>query len=256
MASLASVLDPGDLFGFQQDERISRANQALADAQKKAEETSSANRSLYSQYNQKVNDTYGAQAAKVNDYLSELEGLDAYDPGQFDASTAGSVEDYYSKAAGLRSRNAMNAIREGSDMFSSDYIDAVAAKQQALASEEWDKAYDRYMQNRQQTANEWQMNTNAGQQAYNNKYNKNKDLLTNAQNAQDNLVNAYGNYVNNLANQNNIDTTNYANYVQGVAANQNSEKGLLGRLFGTFALAAISIMSIIGEGGFLVQSLI
>lgn len=232
MASLASVLDPGDLFGFQQDERISRANEALAEAQKKAEETSSENRSLYGKYKDEVYGKYGAQAEKLSGYLKELEDLKAYDPGQFDPSTAGSVEDYYSKAAGLRSKNAMNAIRENSDMFSSDYIDAVAAKQQALASEEWDKAYDRYMQNRQQSANEWQMNANAGQQAYSNQYNKSKDLMTNAQNAQDNLLNAYGNYVNNIANQNNIDTTNYANYVQGVAANQNSEKGLLGRLFG------------------------
>jgi hypothetical protein len=126
----------------------------------------------------------------------------------------------------------MNALRESSDIFGSDYMDAMAAKQQALASEEWDKAYNRYMQDRQQSANEWQMNTNAGQNAYNNRYNKNKDLLSVAQGAQDNLSNAYGNYINNLANQNNIDTQNYANYVQQQAANENSKKGLFGRIFG------------------------
>lgn len=217
-------------FGFQQDSRVSRANAALAKAQEKAEENSNANRGLYGQYYNKMQNTYGDTAGKFNDYLSNLEGMEAYDPGQF--SFNGDVNDYYSKFANQRQKQAMNALRESSDIFGSDYMDAMAAKQQALASEEWDKAYNRYMQDRQQSANEWQMNTNAGQNAYNNQYNKNKDLLSVAQGAQDNLSNAYGNYINNLTNQNNIDTQNYANYVQQQAANENSKKGLFGRIFG------------------------
>jgi hypothetical protein len=230
MALWNDILDPGDVFGFGQDERVSRANAALAKAQEKAEENSNANRGLYGQYYNKMQNTYGDTAGKFNDYLSNLEGMEAYDPGQF--SFNGDVNDYYSKFANQRQKQAMNALRESSDIFGSDYMDAMAAKQQALASEEWDKAYNRYMQDRQQSANEWQMNTNAGQNAYNNQYNKNKDLLSVAQGAQDNLSNAYGNYINNLANQNNIDTQNYANYVQQQAANENSKKGLFGRIFG------------------------
>jgi hypothetical protein len=230
MALWNDILDPGDVFGFGQDERVSRANAALAKAQEKAEENSNANRGLYGQYYNKMQNTYGDTAGKFNDYLSNLEGMEAYDPGQF--SFNGDVNDYYSKFANQRQKQAMNALRESSDIFGSDYMDAMAAKQQALASEEWDKAYNRYMQDRQQSANEWQMNTNAGQNAYNNRYNKNKDLLSVAQGAQDNLSNAYGNYINNLTNQNNIDTQNYANYVQQQAANENSKKGLFGRIFG------------------------
>lgn len=230
MALWNDILDPGDVFGFGQDERVSRANAALAKAQEKAEENSNANRGLYGQYYNKMQNTYGDTAGKFNDYLSNLEGMEAYDPGQF--SFNGDVNDYYSKFANQRQKQAMNALRESSDIFGSDYMDAMAAKQQALASEEWDKAYNRYMQDRQQSANEWQMNTNAGQNAYNNRYNKNKDLLSVAQGAQDNLSNAYGNYINNLTNQNNIDTQNYANFVQQQAANENSKKGLFGRIFG------------------------
>lgn len=230
MALWNDILDPGDVFGFGQDERVSRANAALAKAQEKAEENSNANRGLYGQYYNKMQNTYGDTAGKFNDYLSNLEGMEAYDPGKF--SFTGDVNDYYSKFANQRQKQAMNALRESSDIFGSDYMDAMAAKQQALASEEWDKAYNRYMQDRQQSANEWQMNTNAGQNAYNNRYNKNKDLLSVAQGAQDNLSNAYGNYINNLTNQNNIDTQNYANYVQQQAANENSKKGLFGRIFG------------------------
>ena len=224
------VLDPGDVHGFQQDRRIKNANSAIQKAQDKADAASSANRGLYGQFYNKTQSTYGDTAAKVDNYLKNLEGMEAYDPGKFEYT--GDVNDFYSKAADLRVKNAMNNLRESSDIFSSDYQDAMAAKQQAMASEEWDKAYDRYMRDRSQTANEWQMNANAGQQAYQNTYGKNKDLLAVAQGAQDNLMNAYGNYINNMANQNNIDTQNYANMVQQMAANENSRKNLLSRLFG------------------------
>ena len=223
-------LDPGDVFGFQQDRRVSNANAAIKKAQEKADAASKANKDLYNQFYDKTQSTYGDTAANVDDYLKKLEGMEAYDPGQF--SYTGDVNDFYSKAADLRIKNAMNSLRESSDIFSSDYQDAMAAKQQAMASEEWDKAYDRYMRDRSQTANEWQMNANAGQQAYDNTYGKNKDLLSVAQNAQDNLMNAYGNYINNMANQNNVDTQNYSNMVQQIAANQNSKKGMLGRILG------------------------
>lgn len=224
------VFDPGDVHGLQQDRRVRTANDAIKKAQDKADATSSANRDLYNQFYNKTQSTYGDTAAKVNDYLKALEGMKAYDPGTFEYT--GDVNDFYSKAADLRVKNAMNALRESSDIFSSDYQDAMAAKQQAMASEEWDKAYDRYMRDRSQTANEWQMNANAGQQAYDNTYGKNKDLLSVAQNAQDNLMNAYGNYINNIANQNNVDTQNYSNAMQQMAANQNSKKTVLGRIFG------------------------
>lgn len=224
------VFDPGDVFGLQQGRRVSNANSAIQKAQDKADAASSANRDLYNQFYNKTQSTYGDTAAKVDDYLKNLEGMEAYDPGKFEYT--GDVNDFYSKAADLRVKNAMNNLRESSDIFSSDYQDAMAAKQQAMASEEWDKAYDRYMRDRSQNASEWQMNANAGQQAYTNQYNQNKDLLGVAQGAQDNLMNAYGNYINNMANQNNIDTQNYANMIQQQAANENSRKNLLGRLFG------------------------
>lgn len=227
---LLDTLDPGDIHGLQQDRRVRTANDAIKKAQDKADATSTANRDLYNQFYNKASDTYGDTAAKVDDYLKNLEGMETYDPGKFEYT--GDVNDFYSKAADLRVKNAMNALRESSDIFSSDYQDAMAAKQQAMASEEWDKAYDRYMRDRSQTANEWQMNANAGQQAYENAYGKNKDLLSVAQNAQDNLMNAYGNFINNMANQNNVDTQNYSNAMQQMAANQNSKKTVLGRIFG------------------------
>lgn len=230
-------LDPGDVFGFKQDERISRANDALDAAQAKANEASSQNRQLYNDYLSKVNNTYGDMAGKFNDYATQLENTNVYDPGEFNFGSFDENKDqYYSKFANQRAQQAMNAITNSAanagNMFSSDFNDQLAAKQQALASEEWDKAYDRYMKDRQQTLSEWQANTNAQNTVFQNTYNKNKDLLGMAQNAQDNTMNAYGSYISNLAGQNNTDAQNAANIAQQKAANQNSEKGLFGRMFG------------------------
>ena len=234
MISWLDLADPADGFGFQQDRRVKKANDAALSAYDKAMGASNDNRELYKQYLDKMNSTYGDLAGKYDDYLSNIENQKVYDPGQF--SYSGDVNDFYSKAANQRIKQATDAITNSranaGSMFSSDYLNELAAKQQALASEEWDKAYDRYMQDRSQKANEWQMNANAGQQAYDNIYSKNSDLLGVAQNAQDNVSNAYTNYLQNLANQNNTDAQNYANYVQTIAGNNLSKKGLLGRALG------------------------
>lgn len=228
------IFDPGDVFGTQQRRRIKNANNALDKVSELSKENSDKNRALYDNYLSSVNKTYSDTAKKFDKYLENLENTEAYDPGQFEYE--GDVNDFYSKAANQRVAQAMdnmtsNAAAAG-NMFSSDFQNAMAAKQQAMASEEWDKAYDRYMQDRAQRMNEFNVNAQAGQQAYNNQYNLNKDLFSQASNAQDNIMNAFGSYTSNIAGQNNIDSQNAANIAQQRAANNNSEKSLLGRIFG------------------------
>ncbi len=232
--SYLELLDPGDGFGLQQDSRVSKANAAAKEALNAASATSNANRELYQQYLDKMNSTYGDVANKYADYLNAIENQEVYDPGQF--SYSGNVNDFYSKAANQRIKQATDAITNSranaGSMFSSDYLNELAAKQQALASEEWDKAYDRYMQDRSQALSEFSTNANLGNQAYQNLVNKNTTLLGQASNAQDNVSNAYANYLENLANQNNTDAQNYANYAQTVAGNNLSKKGMIGRALG------------------------
>lgn len=227
---LGDILDPGDLFGTKQESRIENANDASEKAYNNALAMSDKNRQLFNDYYDEAKKLYGVQSSKVADRIKALENMEAYDPGQF--KYTGDVNDFYSKAANQRINDALGLIREQSDMFSSDYLNALTAKQTAMASEEWDKAYDRYMRDRVQKLQEFSTNADIGQQAYNNKYNKNKDLLGVSQNAQDNLMNAYGSNISNLAGQNNTDAQNYANWKQQVAANENSRKGLFGRVFG------------------------
>ena len=235
---VSNVFDPGDIFGYRGNKSVNAANDALDEAYGKAEEAANKNAGLYQQYMNKVNNAYGGEAAKMGDRVQALEDLTPYDAGQFDDSKYGkSIEDFYSKAANQRVNKATNAITNSmanaGNMFSSDYTDALAAKQQALASEEWDRAFDKYQQDRSRALQEFSTNANLGQQTYSNMYNKNKDLLGISQNAQDNTLNAFGTYTQGLANNNSMLAQNAAQIAQAKAANKMSQnKSLLGKIFG------------------------
>lgn len=232
---VSNVFDPGDVFGYRGGKNVAAANDSLDAAYGKAEDAANQNNALYRQYMDRVNNAYGGEAGKLGDRVQALEELTPYDAGQFDYDK--SVEDFYSKAANQRANKATNAITNSmanaGNMFSSDYTDALAAKQQALASEEWDKAFDRYQQDRSRALNEFSTNANIGQQTYSNMYNKNKDLLGISQNAQDNTLNAFGTYTQGLANNNSMLAQNAAQIAQAKAANKMSQnKSLLGKIFG------------------------
>lgn len=244
LEGISQVFDPADLFGYRGNKNVNAANAALDEAYDAAENAAKKNEGLYRQYLDKVNANYGGEADKYGQRVGDLENLEAYDAGQFDYDK--SVEDFYSKAANLRKQQAMDAITNSranaGNMFSSDYTNALAAKQQALASEEWDKAYDRYQQDRARALNEFSTNANIGQQTYSNMYNKNKDLLGLSQNALDNTTNAFGTYTQGLANNNSMLAQNAANIAQGKAANQLTQnKSLLGKIFGSFIFGILSL---------------
>ena len=232
---VSNVFDPGDIFGYRGGKNVAAANAALDEAYAAAEDAANENAARYKEYMDKVNSAYGGEAGKFGDRVKDLESVTPYDAGQFGYDK--SVNDFYSKAANQRVNKATNAITNSmanaGNMFSSDYTDALAAKQQALASEEWDKAFDRYSKDRSQALQEFSTNANIGQQTYNNLYNKNKDLLGLSQNALDNTTNAFGSYVQGLANNNSMLAQNKASIAQAKAANQMSQnKSLLGKIFG------------------------
>lgn len=235
---VSNVFDPGDIFGYRGGKNVDAANAALDEAYSKAEDAAARNEGLYNQYMNRVNSAYGGEAGKLGTRIQALENLTPYDAGQFDESKYNkSIEDFYSKFANQRKQQAMdsitNSMANAGNMFSSDYTDALAAKQQALASEEWDKAFDKYNQDRSRALNEFSTNANIGQQTYSNMYNKNKDLLGISQNAQDNTLNAFGTFTQGLANNNSMLAQNAANIAQAKAANQLTQnKSLLGKIFG------------------------
>ena len=232
---VSNVFDPGDLFGYRGGKNVAAANSSLDEAYGKAEEAANKNSELYSQYMDKVNGAYGNEAANLDGRVQALENLTPYNAGQF--SYDKDIGDFYSKFANQRKQQAMdsitNSMANAGNMFSSDYTDALAAKQQALASEEWDKSFERYQQDRARALQEFSTNANIGQQTYSNIYNKNKDLLGLSQNALDNTTNAYGSYIQGLASNNNMLAQNQANIAQAKAGNALSQnKSLLGKIFG------------------------
>ena len=113
----------------------------------------------------KVKGAYGNEAANLDDRVQALENLTPYNAGQF--SYGKDMSDFYSKFANQRKQQAMdsitNSMANAGNMFSSDYTDALAAKQQALASEEWDKAFERYQQDRNRALSEFSPYANIGQ---------------------------------------------------------------------------------------------
>ena len=241
---VSNVFDPGDLFGYRGGKNVAAANASLDEAYGNAEEAANKNSALYSQYMDKVKGAYGNEAANLDDRVQALENLTPYNAGQF--SYGKDIDDFYSKFANQRKQQAMdsitNSMANAGNMFSSDYTDALAAKQQALASEEWDKAFNRYQQDRSRALSEFSTNANIGQQTYSNMYNKNKDLLGISQNAQDNILNAFGAYTQGLANNNSMLAQNAANVAQAKAANNMSlNKSLIGKLFGSFVIGILGL---------------
>ena len=151
--------------------------QGLADA------ATQENQGDINNYRLMASQLYGDGAGKYQQALADFLNSPVYQNEGF--SYDGNINDYFDPAANQRAAAAMDAIRSqgasNGSYFSSDLLNRMGAKQQSLASEEWEKAYNKLMQDRQQALSEY--NTNS-QNNWNN-YNANQSRLQGA-------VNAYG----------------------------------------------------------------
>ena len=138
--------DMNDYLGLSNTQQVKNALDALSGVGEDVASTSAANKALYSAWMQDMANTYGAGAGNYDDALANyISAVESAGEG-----FGGSVEDYLSPAIQQRVNAATNAVTNSAanagSMFSSDYLDSLAAKQQALASEEYENAYDRYME--------------------------------------------------------------------------------------------------------------
>lgn len=225
--------------GLSNKAQVQQGMASLDDLMAEANQVGASNRSLYNQYLGQMQNTYGQGAAQYNTALENYQKAIGEGPDTF--SYSGNVNDFYDKFANQRAQAATNAMRNagGTNLFGSDYMNGLAAKQQALASEEWSKAYDKMMQDRQQQLSEWQ----AGQQSKQN-YIGNLGNITNLfSNDRNQLANAYGDYYSNMASQNNADLQTKSDLTQAktnLAMQENSGIGgllgaagsVLGAIFG------------------------
>lgn len=215
----------GKALGTDNNAAVDKAIGTLDEVKALADSVSAKNRGLYGDYYGKMSEMYGGNAAKYNDAVSRLaDAIENY--GDFEYS--GDVNDFLDPARNQRVASAMSAINNaaasGGSRFSSGYLDKLASKQQALASEEWREAYNRMMQDRSQQMQEWQSRQN--------RINNMGTLAGLYGNDRTQLSDAIGNYYSNLANQNNADLEVASDIAQGKANLNTGRKGGIGSLLG------------------------
>ena len=144
-----------------------RASEAYDKIKGLAEGTSTANQADINSYKNLIAQTYGQGAANYSNALQNFLNSPVYQNKGF--TYGNDINSFMDPAANQRVDAAMAAIENSAagsgSRFSADFINRVGARQQALASEEWEKAYNRLMQDRQQQLNEYNVNS---QNAWNN----------------------------------------------------------------------------------------
>ena len=203
--------DLADALGFGNNKQTDAAQRTLDEMLARANSTSAQNRGLIRDYYDQMNGTFSEGASKYNEAVASLADAIAHQ-GDYDKT----VDDFLDPARNQRVQAAMSAINNSAaangSRFSSQYLDAVARKQQALASEEWRSAYDRLMQDRQQQLQQAQTGVqNLGTMA---------NIYGNDRN---NLMQALSEYTSNMANQNNADLQ-MATDVMGQKANLDANR--------------------------------
>lgn len=215
----------GDFLGTSNNSAVDKGIGSLDEIKAYADNIASKNNALYGDYYGQMQGMYGGNASKYNDAVAQLADAIAQ---RKDFDYHGDVNEFMDPAANQRVAAAMGAINNasssGGNRFSSNYLDKVAAKQQALASEEWKSAYDRMMQDRSQQLQEWQ----TGQQKINN-LGSVASLYGNDRTA---LADAIGNYYGNMANQNNANLEVMSDIAQNKANLNASRTNGMGDIIG------------------------
>lgn len=157
----------GNYLGAREDaERFSDAYDRI---QGLAEGVGTKNEGDINAYKQLVASQYGQGAANYSQALQNFLNSPVYQNEGF--SYGKDLNQFMDPAANQRVQAAMDAINNsaatGGNRFSSDFINRVGARQQAMASEEWEKAYNRLMQDRQQALNEYNINSQNNWNNYN-----------------------------------------------------------------------------------------
>jgi len=220
----------GKSLGLDNNAQIDRAQGVMDDVLAKSNSVSAQNKGIYQNYLDQMKGIYGEGSAQYAGALERLGNAIGEGPDQFTAT--GEVKDFYDPYANQRQQQAMNAINasasSGGNRFSSSYNDKLAAKQQALASEEWSKAFDRWQSDRARQLQEWQ----AGQSSKQN-YISNLGTMTNLYgNDRNQLASALGDYYSNVANQNNADLETYSDVAQTKANLDAQRKSGIGSALG------------------------
>lgn len=222
-----------DSLGLTNYQDVERTQNQLKHNQELAKETQAQNQKLIEQMYGNAQDFYGQGAAQYDQRLSDYENMPTYQAQHYEYDK--DVNDFLSPARNMRVNQAMNAIQNSranaGSMFSSDTMNEMNNKAQLMASEEWDKAYDRMMKDRDVNLNEWKVNADENREQYKSQLERSKDLLNLANNDRNGMFNASQNYYANLVNNNNAAMSTQAGIGNAMANAGMNQQGIGSGLF-------------------------
>ena len=196
-----AVTSVTDAIGLSNGRQVEAGQRQLADLMAQAKATGAQNQALFGQYRDMAQKLYGNDVDSYNKMVAQLSGELAQPADSFSYNR--DVNSFLDPAREQRVAQAMAGLNAsaagGGSRWSSDFQNRMAAKQQALASDEWKNAYDRMMADRQQQLNEWQ----AGQSSKYNRLNAMQGLTNTLGQQKTAYGNAMGDYYGNMASQNN-----------------------------------------------------
>lgn len=202
-----------------------------------AEKVQGQNAADIAAYKNLIDSQYGGDAAKYSQALEAFMNSPVYQNEGF--SYTGDVNQFLDPAREQRVAAAMEAINNaaasGGSRFSSDYINRVAGKQQALASEEWEKAYNRLVQDRQQQLTEYNANSQNNWNNYNAQTQKQQYGINQYGQAKNALMQGYGEAMSAGVQNRTAGLQSQANVIAGMANNNNQDQSFLGQLVGPAA---------------------
>lgn len=219
---------------YKQGERTKDMYNTLAD---QAAAVEAKNQADINRYNSFLQRQYGDDASRYSGALQDFLNSDTFQQGPF--GYTGEVSDYMDPARNQRVAAAMRALEQqgadGGNSFSSDFMSRMAGKQQALASEEWQNAYNRLTQDRQQQLAKYNANAQAGWNNYNASMDKMKYGIDQYGNAKNNYVGGYGDVLTAGMQNRQAGLQSQANALGGMLQGQNQQSSFLGQLAGPAA---------------------
>lgn len=234
-----------DGLGLSNGAQVDAANASLDQLQGYVDKVAGNNQTLIGTYGTNVGNmltgTYGTQEDVVKNYadrVAGLEGVGTFDGGEF--TYGKNVDDFYDKFANQRVQAANEAIANSSanagNMFSSGYLNKLAAKQQALASEEAEKAFNKMMQDKESERADFNTNFQAQKAAYDSQYNMASKLLDLASSDRNELISGlsslWGDVTSQTINNNNAQLQNTTNIMTQKSANELERQNGLGGVLG------------------------
>lgn len=180
---------------------------------------------------------YGSDAGKFSKALADYLETPSYQNEDF--SYKGDISNYLDPAYNQRIHDSMRAIEQqgadGSNSYSTDYLTRLGGKMQRLASDEWQNAYNRLMQDRQQQLAAYNANAANSLNVYNAQNEKQQYGVSQYGGARDAYANGYGSVLAAGMQNRQAGLQSQANAMGGATNAQNQQSSWLGQLVGPMA---------------------